>query len=112
MVGKSNRQRQREHGNKIRNIHRPNPPRPGPARNKMPRPGIPAHNLRTGIRPLQNIEKLRRRSTAARQSLAIKEFVLGIEALPRFVNREPLHRIRQCTCAVLVLESKLADPRL
>ena len=59
-----------------------------------------------------NIERLRRRNLAVRQSQALKEFALGIEALQRFINREPLHRIHQCAYAILSLESDPADPRL
>ena len=59
-----------------------------------------------------NLERLRRRHTAAKQSLALREFALGIEGLHRFVNQEPLHRIHQCAFGVLALESEPVDPRL
>jgi protein phosphatase len=36
----------------------------------------------------------------------------GIEALERFVRREPLRRIQECVFGVLALESEPVDPRL
>jgi protein phosphatase len=42
----------------------------------------------------------------------MREFALGIEALERFVRHEPLHRVHECTFAVLALESEPVDPRL
>ena len=60
----------------------------------------------------ENIERLRRRNTGAKRSLALREFSLGIEGLHRFARREPLHRIHQCAFAVLALESEPVDPRL
>ncbi len=46
-----------------------------------------------------------------RQAGPIREFALGLEALDRFIRREPLQRARQCILAVLALESKLVDRR-
>jgi hypothetical protein len=40
-----------------------------------------------------------------------REF-LGLEALHRFVDREPLHRVHECVFGVLALESEPADPIL
>lgn len=59
-----------------------------------------------------NLERLRARSLGAKRSLAIREFALGIEALERFVRREPLRRIHECVFGVLALESEPVDPRL
>jgi protein phosphatase len=61
---------------------------------------------------LQNIERLRGRGLAAKRSLALREFALGVEALERFVHREPLRRVHECVFAVLALESEPVDPRL
>jgi len=47
-----------------------------------------------------------------RRSLAIREFALGVEALERFIRREPLRRIHECVFGVLALESEPVDPRL
>ena len=59
-----------------------------------------------------NLERLRARSVAAKRSLASREFALGIEALERFVRREPLRRVHECVFGVLALESEPVDPRL
>jgi protein phosphatase len=44
--------------------------------------------------------------------LALKEFALGLEALQRFIRREPLRRVHECVFGVLALESQPIDPRL
>jgi protein phosphatase len=59
-----------------------------------------------------NLARLRERSLGRKRSLAIREFALGVEALERFVNREPLHRVHECVFAALALESEPVDPRL
>lgn len=58
------------------------------------------------------IERLRGRGLGRKRSLAIREFGLGVEALERFVRREPLYRVHECVFAVLALESEPVDPRL
>jgi protein phosphatase len=60
----------------------------------------------------QNMSRLRARALGAKRSLALREFALGIEALERFVRREPLYRFHQCVFGVLALESEPVDPRL
>ena len=59
-----------------------------------------------------NLERLRKRGLSGKRSLAIREFALGVEALERFVRREPLWRVHQAVFAVLALESEPVDPRL
>ncbi|HYW24615.1 MAG TPA: polynucleotide kinase-phosphatase [Terriglobales bacterium] len=59
-----------------------------------------------------NLERLRRRGVSAKRSLALREFALGVEALERFVKREPLHRVHECVFGVLALESEPVDPAL
>ncbi len=59
-----------------------------------------------------NIERLRSRGLSSKRSLAIREFVLGIEALERFVRREPLRSVHECVFGVLAMESEPVDPRL
>ena len=59
-----------------------------------------------------NLERLRSRGVGAKRSLALREFALGIEALERFVRREPLRRVHECVFGVLALESEPVDPRL
>ena len=49
---------------------------------------------------------------ATKRSLALREFALGIEALERFVRKEPLRSVHECVFGVLALESEPVDPRL
>ena len=60
----------------------------------------------------EHIERLRQRNLGTKRSLALREFALGIEALERFVRREPLRRVHECVFGVLALESEPVDPRL
>ena len=59
-----------------------------------------------------HLDRLKKRSLSHKRTLALKEFSLGIESLKRFVNREPLYKIHECSFAVLALESEPVDPRL
>jgi protein phosphatase len=59
-----------------------------------------------------NLERLRHRGVSVKRSLALREFALGVEALNRFVAREPLHRVHECVFGVLALESEPVDPAL
>jgi protein phosphatase len=60
----------------------------------------------------EHLGRLRERGLSAKRSLAVREFALGIEALERFVQREPLRRVHECVFGVLALESEPVDPRL
>jgi protein phosphatase len=60
----------------------------------------------------EHLERLRARGLGTKRSLALREFALGIEALQRFVEREPLRRVHECVFGVLALESEPVDPRL
>jgi protein phosphatase len=60
----------------------------------------------------ENLERLRSRNLSLKRSLALREFALGIEALERFVRREPLYRVHEPVFGVLALESEAVDPRL
>ncbi len=60
----------------------------------------------------ENLERLRSRHVGAKRSLAAREFALGVEALERFVAKEPLRRTHECVFGVLALESEPVDPRL
>ncbi len=60
----------------------------------------------------ENLARLRKRGLSAKRSLALRELALGLEALDRFVNREPLRRVHECVFGVLALESEPVDPRL
>lgn len=59
-----------------------------------------------------NLVRLKQRGLQAKRSLALREFALGLEALERFVAREPLRRVHECVLGVLALESEPVDPRL
>lgn len=59
-----------------------------------------------------HVDQLRARRLGGKRSLALREFALGIEALQRFVAREPLRRVHECVFGVLALESEPVDPRL
>ena len=60
----------------------------------------------------EHLARLRARGLSGKRSLALREFALGVEALERFVRREPLRRIHECVFGVLALESEPVDPRL
>jgi len=60
----------------------------------------------------EHLDRLRERGLGRKRSLARREFALGIEALERFVRREPLRRTHECAFGVLALESEPVDPRL
>jgi protein phosphatase len=60
----------------------------------------------------ENLERLRTRGLNRKRGLALKEFALGLEALHRFVDGEPLHRVHECVFGVLALENEPVDPRL
>jgi protein phosphatase len=60
----------------------------------------------------ENLARLRSRGLGTKRSLALREFALGIEALHRFLEREPLRRVHECVFGVLALESEPVDPRL
>ncbi|MDI3402396.1 polynucleotide kinase-phosphatase [Streptomyces cavernicola] len=59
-----------------------------------------------------NLERLRSRSLGHKRSLAIREYGLGLEALDRLADGEPLWRVHEAVFAVLALESEPVDPRL
>jgi len=61
---------------------------------------------------LDQLDRLRQRGLGRKRSLASREFALGVEALERFVRREPLRRVHECVFGVLALESEPVDPRL
>ena len=59
-----------------------------------------------------NLAKLRPRSVGKKRSLALREYVLGLEGLDRVARGEPLWRVHECVFGVLALESEPVDPRL
>jgi protein phosphatase len=60
----------------------------------------------------EHLARLRARQLGTKRALGLREFALGIEALERFVRREPLRRVHECVFGVLALESEAVDPRL
>jgi protein phosphatase len=60
----------------------------------------------------EHLARLRDRGLGRKRSLAIREFVLGAEALQRFIAREPLRRVHEAVFGVLALETEPIDPRL
>jgi len=60
----------------------------------------------------EHLDRLRQRGLARKRSLALREFALGIEALERFIRREPLRRVHECVFGLLAMESEPVDPRL
>lgn len=60
----------------------------------------------------QNLTRVRRRRVGGKRSLALREYALGMEALDRLADGEPLWRVHECVFAVLALESEPVDPRL
>ena len=59
-----------------------------------------------------HLKRLKVRSLSRKRTLALKEFSLGMESLSRFVNKEPLYRVHECSFGVLAFESEPVDPRL
>jgi hypothetical protein len=59
-----------------------------------------------------NLKRLKSRGLSKKQSLALREFALGVEGLERFTRKEPLRRVHESVFGVLALESEEVDPRL
>lgn len=59
-----------------------------------------------------NLARLRHRFLGHKRSLAIREYALGLEALDRLAEGEPLWRVHEAVFGVLALESEPVDPRL
>lgn len=58
----------------------------------------------------RHLTRLRKRALGGKRALTLREFALGLEALERFVAREPLRRVHECVFGVL--ESESVDPGL
>ncbi|CAM5372117.1 polynucleotide kinase-phosphatase [Streptomyces abikoensis] len=59
-----------------------------------------------------NLARLRARHLGHKRSLALREYALGLEALDRLAEGEPLWRVHEAVFGVLALESEPVDPRL
>lgn len=70
--------------------------------------GIHGHEHETPGRQCRH----RSRDLGRKRGLALREFMLGQEALHRFVTRQPLSRVHEAVLGVLALESAPVDPRL
>ncbi|WP_370020241.1 polynucleotide kinase-phosphatase [Planotetraspora sp. GP83] len=89
---------------------------PGARRNRV-QPGIKVRGreyLRIIYGPdyTESLDVLRRRFPGKKRSLALREHALGLEALTRLAEGDPLWRIHEAVFAVLALESEPVDPRL
>ena len=60
----------------------------------------------------ENLDVLRNRSLNRKRSMALREHALGLEALARLADGDPLWRVHETVFAVLALESEPVDPRL
>ncbi|WP_049579568.1 polynucleotide kinase-phosphatase [Streptomyces sp. SBT349] len=60
----------------------------------------------------EHLARLRDRHLGHKRSLALREYALGLEALDRLAEGEPLWRVHEAVFAVLALESEPVDPRL
>ncbi|NEC28508.1 polynucleotide kinase-phosphatase [Streptomyces sp. SID8111] len=60
----------------------------------------------------ENLARLRGRFLNHKRSLAVREYALGLEALDRLAEGEPLWRVHEAVFGVLALESEPVDPRL
>ncbi|MGW2403903.1 polynucleotide kinase-phosphatase [Streptomyces sp. NPDC001739] len=60
----------------------------------------------------ENLKRLRIRHLGHKRSLALREYALGLEALDRMAEGEPLWRVHEAVFGVLALESEPVDPRL
>ena len=78
---------------------------------KVPRPGVPADHLRPRLHR-RRLDGLRSAFLGHKRSLALREYALGLEALDRLAEGEPLWRVHEAVFAVLALESEPVDPRL
>ncbi|QNP69646.1 polynucleotide kinase-phosphatase [Streptomyces roseirectus] len=58
------------------------------------------------------LSRLRNRFLNHKRSLALREYVLGLESLARLSDGEPLWRVHEAVFGVLALESEPVDPRL
>ncbi|MGW3661607.1 polynucleotide kinase-phosphatase [Streptomyces sp. NPDC005141] len=60
----------------------------------------------------ENLTRLRGRFLNHKRSLAVREYALGLEALDRLAEGEPLWRVHEAVFGILSLESEPVDPRL
>lgn len=56
-----------------------------------------------------NLDRLRNRSFSAIRFRSLRQFMLGLESIERFVEREPLSRVHACVCVALALECQTTE---
>ena len=59
-----------------------------------------------------NIERLRSRSLGGKRRMALRQLLLGMEGVERFVEKAPLRKVHECALGILALEAEPIDPRL
>ena len=111
VVDGAHRHRRGGHGGKAPGIHRTRERPTDSAGPEVSRTGVPANHLRTRIHRA-GAARAARRSNTGKLRLSLQEFALGIEALRRFCEHEPLRKVHQAVFGVLALESEPVDPRL
>lgn len=84
----------------------------GPAGHQGARPGVPADHLRPRVHPPGEPGTAARTVPRAQAVAGAEEYALGLEALDRLADGEPLWRVHEAVFAVLALESEPVDPRL
>ncbi|MCI5082699.1 MAG: polynucleotide kinase-phosphatase [Saprospiraceae bacterium] len=60
----------------------------------------------------ENMQRLRKRKTSKKRRMALSEFVLGLEALERFAQKEAFRRVHECVFGILAMGSEPVDPAL
>jgi protein phosphatase len=60
----------------------------------------------------ENLQVLKNRKLKVKRNMALNEYVLGLEALERFVNGSSADRVHECVFGILALETEPTDPRL
>ncbi len=59
-----------------------------------------------------NLIQVKKRSASKKMRNAIKEFMLSVESVDRFIKKEKIERIHECVLAAMSYESEPMDPRL
>ncbi|WP_207843507.1 polynucleotide kinase-phosphatase [Williamsia soli] len=58
------------------------------------------------------LARLKQRNLGHKRSMALREYALGLEAVSRAVDGDPVWQVHQCVFGVLAMESEPVDPRL
>ncbi|MDE1463585.1 polynucleotide kinase-phosphatase [Spartinivicinus poritis] len=60
----------------------------------------------------EHLYELKKRGLGKKRRLALREFALGIEALDRFVHKQPLREVHECIVGLVASTTEPVDPRL